>query len=297
VQASPNLKQSTREAVHFGPWFRLGTVAALAAFGLGAASLAHCDQQPKPYCITADLQFATKLIQQSQVESQPGACMGLGPASFDVDPRVSFTTYWAQDSNGQPDYSKGSVAVKTTEIGNLLIAAQGAGVQNQAMDGAKEYSEGAFTAAQADNSGFCTVPALSNTHLVLPAYGTNPVTPAVDIELTWSDLQAYVTADIIGTQVQATLVDKRVTPAGTCTITYKVVALAPAVPCNVTNAEGGIEMNPDGSFVTDPGVCSPQPDPDAGMYLGSGISPVADYVCNSTLGWCTINGDSVPAIK
>jgi hypothetical protein len=263
--------------------------AALPVMGIVGASLANCDTQPKPYCETTSGTYATKLIEKSRVESQPGACTGLGPAGFNADPEVSFVTYFPKDDKGQPNYGKASLAVGTTEIANLLANAT---TTNQAMDG-NVYSLGPFTSAQSDDNGFCTAPTMSLTHLVLPASG---MSPAVDISLTWTNVQVVVTAATIGTQVQADLVDKRVTAAGTCTITYKAVALAPAIQCNVTNADGGIEMTPDGSFVTNVTACNPQPDPEAGMYLGSGIGPLTSYECDPALGWCTVKGDSVPAL-
>jgi hypothetical protein len=270
----------------------VGALVSWPLVAIGAASLAHCDQ-PRAYCETTSVAYATRLIEKNRVESATGACAALGPASFDADPEVSFGSYYPKDDKGQPDYSKGSVAVQTAEISALLAAAQGNGMDNQATDG-KQYSLGPFTAAQADDKGFCTAPTLSKTHLVLPASG---MSPAVDIELTWSNVQVYVTAATIGTQVQADLVDKRVTSAGTCTITYRVLSLAPAVPCSIPGPEGGSLMNPDGSFQTNLEACDPQPNPDAGMFLGSGIGPTTAYTCDPTIGWCTIKGDSVPALQ
>jgi hypothetical protein len=259
---------------------------------VGAASLSHCDE-PRAYCETTTVAYATKLIEKSRVESQPGACAALGPAKFNADPEVSFASYYPKDDKGQPNYSKGSVAVETAEVAGLLANAQTNGMDNQATDG-KQYSEGPFTAAQADDKGFCTAPTLSPTHLVLPA---SAMSPAVDIQLTWSNVQVYVTAATIGTQVQADLVDKRVTSAGTCTITYTALALAPPVQCSIPGPDGGMLMNPDGSFVTNLEACDPQPNVDAGMFLGSGIGPATAYTCDPTIGWCTIKGDSVPALQ
>jgi hypothetical protein len=261
--------------------------AVLPVMGLVGASLANCDTQPKPYCETTSVTYATRLIEKSRVESQTGACMGLGPASFNADPEVSFETYFPKDDKGNPNYSKVTLAVMTTEIANLA-----SGGMNLATDGTT-ISQGDFTTAQSDDNGFCTAPTLSLTHLKLAA---SAMSPAVDISLTWSNVQVVVTAATIGTQVQADLVDKRVTAAGTCTITYKAVALAPAIPCSVPNPDGGMEMTPDGSFVTNVAACNPQPDPDAGMYLGSGIGPLTSYECDPATGWCAIKGDSVPAL-
>ena len=245
------------------------------------------------------------------VESTPGACADLGPAGFNADPEVGITPYFARGSNGQPDYERGSVAIQTAEMGTLAFTARDLGVLNAAADG-QIFSRGDFSAAHPDADNFCHVPALTPTRLVLaeiPAAPDDPATadvdesfpgqPAVDATLVWSNLRVYVTADTYGTQVDADLVDTRVTPAGdTCTFTYRALGLAPAVPCWAADPETGAPLtNPDGTYQLDPTACESEPDPSAGRFLGSGISPSARHVCDPVTAYCMIDGDTIPALR
>jgi hypothetical protein len=305
-----------KEALHprgRSPKVPMGKLARLASAApvLAALSLAHCADEPKPYCITSSSSYAVKLVVQgTPVESTPGACDTFGPASFNVDPEAGFSSYFAQDDKGQPDYSKGTLAVQTTEVETLLQTAQGFGLDNMATDGTV-YSLGPYATAQVDDNNFCNVPTLAKTHLVLAAIPpsadmTFPGQDAVDITLTWSNVQVYVTAGTIGTQIQGDLVDTRLTPTGdSCTFTYKALALAPAIPCTCAAGDtlctlddmGNPVPNPDGSIPLDPTLCDPQPNPALDRFLGSGIGPATKYTCDTTLGWCTIAGDSVPALQ
>jgi hypothetical protein len=291
----------------------MATLAWAVALGAACLALADCADEPKPYCITSSSSYAVKLLPQGvPVESTPGACDTFGPASFNADPEAGFESYFAKDDKGQPDYSQGSLAVQTTEVATLLQTAQGLGFDNTATDGSV-YSLGPYATAQVDDANFCTVPTLSATHVVLAAIPpsadmTFPGQPAVDIRLVWSNVQVYVTAGTIGTQVQADLVDTRLTPTGdSCTFTYKAVALAPAVSCACASGDtmavcnpdamGNPTPNPDGSIPLDPTLCDPNPNPSIGRFLGSGIGPATSYTCDTTLGWCTIKGDTVPALQ
>jgi hypothetical protein len=188
---------------------------------LSIASSMGCGNQPKVNCQTSTAPFAMRLIVQgTPQESTPGACANFGPATFNSDPEVGFITYFAQDAKGQPDYSKGSVAVQTTEIGNLAFTGPDGADANTATDG-KRYSLGAFDVIEPDANDICTAPTLAPTHLALPAVPDDPTTtavdesaPPVDIRLVWSNVRVYVTAASFGTQIQADLVDTRRTPAG-----------------------------------------------------------------------------------
>jgi hypothetical protein len=275
------------------------TVAWAAILGALAACLAQCADEPKPHCIVTPGPFAVRLIEQSRT----AACDAtFGPDSFYADPRVGMGAYFAKDSQGQPDYDRGSVAVRTAEVTNL--------VETYAVDLTDEqtrqlYSLGDFTGAIADDNDFCTVPMTSPTHLVLPAIPavvddpattaieTAPALPPVDITLAWSNVQIYVTAAMDGTEFQATLEDTRPTPAGgSCTITYKALGVSAAVPCAALDDNG----NPIAGM-TDPGACNPIPDPAAGRYTNNGISPLARQSCDPVIAWCLIEGTSVPAIR
>ncbi|HWO07948.1 MAG TPA: hypothetical protein VNN80_00670 [Polyangiaceae bacterium] len=278
---------------------------------VASAALGSCVDQPPPLCVTSTAAFAVKLIEAGdRVESTPGACTGLGPATFNADPEVGISPYYLRAGNGQPDYKRGSIAIQTAELGALVIAAEGRGVTNT-PDG-QLYSRGDFASAEPDEQNFCNVPSLSPTRVLLPAIdpvADDPATAdvdeslpgqaAVDATLAWSNVRVYVTADIFGTQMDGELVDTRVTPAGdSCTITYRALGLAPAIPCMALDPESGAPLtNPDGSLQLDPAACNSEADPASGRYFGSGLSPSARFECNAETGFCMIEGDSVPALR
>jgi hypothetical protein len=275
-----------------------------------AAGLTECVDQPAPQCITSTEPFAVRLTELSRVESAPGACEDFGVASFDVDPEVGVSPFYARDAKGQPDYERGSIAIQTAEVGNLVFTAEGFGVENAATDGAR-YSEGPFSGKAPDAGGYCYAPALGATHVVLPELPavdddpdtdedeTFPGQPAVDIRLEWSKFRVYVTAASYGTQFDAELRDTRATPDGdTCTLVYRATGLAPAVSCAALDPESGEPLADDaGNYVLDPNACDPEPAPDDGRPTGSGISPETRYVCDPLTAYCLLDGNSVPALK
>lgn len=265
-----------------------------------------CDDQPKPNCITSPLPYAVKLIERSRDESTPGACDAFGPTGFNVDPEIGLVSYFKRDDKGQPDYSKGSVAIQTAELGALVDTAQTYGEDNTADD-ASLYSKGNYAADLPDKDNFCSVPKLSKTRVVLPELpevADDPATededesfpgqPAVDVTLEWSNIKVVLTAAVIGTEFEAELVDTRVTPDGErCTIEYRALALAPAVPCGASDPDSGMPLFSDGGMpVLDPIQCDPKADPSKGL-LGSGISPNVRYVCDPDIAFCVPKGNSL----
>lgn len=286
-----------------------GAVAMLASLS-AICCLAGCGDQPKTNCLTTTAPFAMKLIMKSMQESVPGICAMFGPDAFNADPEVGFISYYAQDSKGQPDYAKGSLAIQTAEIGNLFYTAKDLGVDSTATDG-KVYSLGAYAVSEPDSNNICPVPTLSPTHIVLaeiPAVPDDPTTPdddesvpgqpAVDARLEWSNVKIYVTAASLGIQAQADLTDTRVAPGGgTCITTYNTVSLAPAVSCRALDDNGDPDTNADGTPKLDIGACDPLPHPDLGRFSGSGISPSTRYTCDPVSAFCVIDGDTIPALK
>lgn len=272
--------------------------------------LAGCGDQPKANCLTSTAAYAMKLIEKMRTESVAGACTDFGPAAFNVDPEVGFVSYYPKDSKGQPDYGKGSLAIQTTEIGNLVFTADGYGIENTATDGTR-YSIGPYSVTEPNAANLCPVPMLSATHVVLaevPAVPDDPATtdvdesfpgqPAVDARLEWSNVSVYLTAASFGTQVQADLVDTRKTAGGdSCTIKYRTVSLAPAVPCAALDDKGNPLTNPDGTTMLDPTLCDPDANPALGRFTGSGISPNTKFTCDADSAYCVIDGDAVPALK
>jgi hypothetical protein len=98
----------------------------------------------------------------------------------------------------------------------------------------------------------------------------------------------YVTPANYGTQFQADLVDTRVTPEGeTCTYTYRVLGISPAVPCSEHTFDDGTPADD----------CSPFADEAHDVATGSGIAPNVSYECDPDSSFCAIKGNSVPALK
>ena len=278
--------------------------------GIVLVPWAGCGDQPKTNCLTSTAPFAMRLIEKLRVESIPGACAPFGPAAFNDDPEVGFSSYYPRDSKGQPDYAKGSLAIQTAEIGNLVFPAEKAGILNTAPDG-KRLSLGAYGVTEPNDKNMCPVPTLTPTHVALAAIPavpddlatpdsdeSVPRQPAVDIKLVWSNVLVYVTAASFGTQVQAELLDTRAAEDGsTCAIQYRAVALAPAVACAMLDTDGNPVVNADGIKALDPTLCDPEANPGLGRFIGSGISPNTSFTCDAATAFCLLTGDSIPALK
>jgi hypothetical protein len=276
------------------------TLVSLALFGAFGSGLVNCADEPKPTCLVSPAGFAARLVVKSMEESTAGACDTFGPSGFNVDPEVGLAPFYAQDAKGNSDYLKGSLAVQTAEVGTYLGNALGAGLTNTATD-PSVYSIGPFASARPDDNDFCTIPTLTKTHVVLgdvPAVPDDPSTPdddesvpeqlPQDITLEWSNIKVYVTAGNYGTQFAADLIDTRVTPEGeTCTYTYHVLGLSPAVPCSEHNFDDGTPADD----------CSPFADEAHDVPVGSGIAPNVSYQCDADTAFCAIKGDSIPALK
>lgn len=268
-----------------------------------AAAAVSCDQ-PKPFCIVTPAPFAVRLDEVSRT----GDCDDFGPAGFNADAVVGIAPYYERDNKGQPDYRRGSIAMRTSEIGGLLDTA--ASFEVEPGDG-QPYSMGDFRDELPDDEDVCHVPTLSETHVVLdavPPVADDPATadedesfpgqPAQDITLAWSNVKIVVSAALFGSQMSADLTDTRVGEDGqTCTIKYKALGLSPAIHCFKTDAEGNPVVKDDGTYDVDPDLCNSEADPAAGRFSGSGISPLASTQCDDVTGYCLLRGDSVPAYK
>jgi hypothetical protein len=266
-----------------------------------AAAAVSCDQ-PKPFCIVTPAPFAVRLDEVSR----EGSCEGLGPEGFNADSVVGIAPFYKRDDKGQPDYHRGAIAMRTSEIGGLVGTAEGYGVESTGQ----LYSMGDFATELPDDDELCHVPTLSATRLELeelPAVEDDPATedddetfagqPAQDITLEWSNVKIVVSAALFGSQVSGDLTDTRVTAAGTCTIKYKAIGLSPAVHCFKSDEEGNPVVKDDGTYDIDPDLCNSEADPAAGRFSGSGISPLSNTQCDAVTGYCLLRGDSVPDYK
>lgn len=279
-----------------------------ALYGLTVAALAGCDQ-PKTNCLASALPFAMKLLEDKSKpaapdETVPGACAAAGATleAFYADPHVGLSPYYVRDKKGQPDYSKGSLAIRTAELANLVDAVTSRG-EKPSTDTVL-HSLGDFNTKEPNADDMCIAPTPSVTRVVLPALPADPIKklpaqPAVDATLTWSDVKVYVTPDSFGTQVEAFLKDVRVAPAGggTCTRYFRALGLSPAVSCYEVDEDDHPRTNPDGTYVVDPAKCDPEPDPAMMRYTGSGIGPSAKTVCDPVIGYCVLEGETFPALK
>jgi len=272
--------------------------------GAAAASAAVSCDQPKPFCIVTPAPFAVRLDEVSR----DGDCDSFGPDGFNADAVVGIAPYYERDDKGQPDYRRGSIAIRTSEVGGLIATAEGFEVEPGAGN---PYSLGDFAEELPDANDTCSVPELSDTELVLdevPAAPDDPATadedesfpgqPAQNITLQWSNLKIVVSAALFGSQMEADLTDTRVAANGdTCTIKYHALGLSPAIHCFKSDEEGNPVMKDDGTYDIDPDLCNSEADPEAGRFTGSGISPLSNTECDAVTGYCLLSGDSVPAYK
>lgn len=260
--------------------------------------------------MVATAPFVFKLIERERQESTPGACADFGPDGFNAHPIVGLAPFYERNDKGQPDYDKGSVGIQSSELGTMVENASQFEVENSAAD-AQLYSVGTFTSALPDAGDLCPVPQLSTAHVVLSelaAVPDDPATedadesfpgqPAVDVTLAWSNMQVYVTPAILGSQIQADLVDTRRTADGaTCAISYRAMGLSPAVSCQALDADGMPLTNDDGTPMLDETLCDPEANPEKQRYAGSGISPITRYVCDPVIAYCVLDGETVPALR
>jgi hypothetical protein len=277
----------------------------------GSASMHSCIDQPKPHCTSfpaASGTYAMRVEKLSQQESAEGTCEALGVDPYFSSPEVGITPYFAKGSDGQPDYLQGSVGIQTAEIGDLIARAELSEVKSSGSG--KPYALGKFSSGEPDDEGFCKVPELSAAHLVLPAAPEIPddpdtevpdgvpEQPAIDIELRWSDVELYVTPAILGTQFTAQLTDTRKDPAGeSCTVKYRVLGLAPAVPCSKLDDKGEPVKDDAGKMMTDESLCAPLPPPGQDRALGSGISVGVAYRCDPQSFYCVLRKDKLPSVE
>lgn len=96
-----------------------------------------------------------------------------------------------------------------------------------------------------------------------PGFCAVPVDlPKTDLQYEWSNVEFLVTAAAVGTQFQA---DLKLTLNG-CVAEYKAVGVWPSVDCT--------SFDPDATGGPgDDALCNPDPDPDNGRPIGSGINP------------------------
>lgn len=205
---------------------------ALLVVVLPLASVASsCGQPPVSCTVSTFAGYAAKY----QLVEGTGVCAErtgdiLGLAAYNPAER-------GQYDNVVPNLDQVSLAVRTTALGALAAFAKDEGVEDT-TEGNKPHAFGPFTSAFPQND-ICTAE-LEPARLQLPAIELDPEQdpedPDDDIEQdavalseTWEDVQVYVTAANLGTQMKGryTVTDDE---AG-CSATYDVLAVFPAVHC------------------------------------------------------------------
>jgi hypothetical protein len=235
-----------------------------------AATGTGCEQ-PGADCTTGHGGFAAKYT------LKPGTKMGMGNCDTLLGEVIGLEKYnpAQKDDDNKQDLTQATLAIRSTTLGDLKAAADAAGMSDTAHS---VNSVGAFESVRPDESNVCHVPAMSPAQQVVPMIDMNP---ARDVTYQWSDVRVYVTPAYPGTRMAATLM---YTENG-CSAEYDVLALWPAVSCEVTDALGNGTGQPD---IT---LCDPKSDPANGRPYGSGINPdfKSNVACDPDLLLCVLN--------
>ncbi|WP_437734917.1 hypothetical protein [Sorangium sp. So ce1335] len=234
-----------------------------------AALVASCEQ-PRMHCTTGHGGFAATYT------LKPGSKQGEGDCDTLRGEIIGLEKYNPSrpDDPTEQDLSRALLAIRATELGQLAIDAEGAGVP---VDGGAVLSMGEFASVEPDESDVCTVASLSAAALDVPAFGDRPAT---SLRYAWSNVRVLVTPTFPGTLMTA---DLTYTKDG-CTASYSVVGLWPAVSCALPAAEGAERVE------TDPSLCDPQADIAAGRPQGSGINPDLEQhvTCDPDFALCVL---------
>lgn len=273
---------------------------------LGASMFTGCEtEQPGPQCNVPHIwDFSAKYILRPGSVTGGGTCdrlpgEALGVGSF-YDPAQKNTPPFALRPEAlvyRVPYVAGSVPEAS-----LVFAERPVSVTN---------GTGNFQSLEPNAEGFCTVASLTSSTSEVGA-GTAPdptnvgedeegeallidedqafieFTPAVPTSDTpvyaFSDIQVYTTPIAAGTQLTAALTYSE----GSCSATYDVVAMYPAIHCS-----DGAPPGPDGLFNVDPSLCEPETNPDEDRFIASGINPSFDTCCSRKTGYCVLKADEV----
>lgn len=288
---------------------------------VGLATLG-CDQA-KPRCAVAPGDFAARY------EKTGGDCEGI---AGDV---LSIQVYYQprSDKDKSPDFEKITVGLLPSALAGVRSHAveRGATLIEDADPNTDEWvAFGAFTTTKAADDEYCTIPAMTTARVRVPAIpevtdecGTLPAEDAVDEQYKFNNVRVYNSPGAYGTQLTADLTYT----SATCSGTYRVTAVYPAIGCGVPPPDGtdaGVSdgvmdagtnidaslldatspLDPDGGQIlpqeeepTDPQCPAPAEDtgpmvPDDGACQGTGISPEFTASCDPTLLLCLLPGQS-----
>jgi hypothetical protein len=218
-------------------------------------------------------------------------------------------------------------ALETTpDDPELQAALEDVEARLESLSDGEMYAKGDFITSEPNVLGVCEVPELAPADKTLPVLSVIPEVPEVvddpattDVDESvpaepaipavpetlykyeWSDLKFLVSEANQGTRFVGTvritintgaLPDDPTTPdvdesvaAEDCVAEYEAVGLFPAVFCGAEDA--------DGNLVPDDRLCSAAPVAEAGMVVGSGISPDFETVCDPDIFYCVLKDKPV----
>jgi hypothetical protein len=212
---------------------------ALAPLAVVVAHLASsCGQPPVSCTVSTFVGYAAKY----QLVEGTGSCAErsgdvLGLAAYNPEKKDQY-------DNVVPNLDAVSLAIRSATLGGLHAFAKDEGVVDT-TEGNKPHAFGAFTSAFPQND-ICTAeldPARVDLEAIELDEEQDPEDPDDDIEQdavaqgeTWQDVQVYVTAANLGTQMKGryTVTDD----VEGCSATYDVLAIFPAVFCEDIVAQG-----------------------------------------------------------
>jgi hypothetical protein len=259
---------------------RLGT-ALLATLLAGACTV----EQPKTRCVAAKGHFS---MRYTKVE-------GTGPCADLKGETAGVNSYWRVEG-GTRSVTRGPVAIRTDEIGALLEK------YGQDADSKEVAALGGFATDEPGPDNFCDVTMASPATVKLAAVPSMPAgdagmtdpLPAVDLSMEWSNVRFYVTAAQPGTMFTGRLKYAKTVEGQSCTATYDVVGLGPAMGCE--GEEPGPDGKPKPSGKPSEDLCHPCADPAKGRAFGSGISPTLDVACDAETLSCLPKA-AVPSLR
>jgi hypothetical protein len=231
--------------------------------------LSACAESPTP-CVVSSLGYAARY---TYTHADPGCAIAPG----DV---IGLESYPGQRSGSdEPDPGRRSLAVQSRAMAALRRDAESFGVSLGASSSTFAFGP---ASADADEEGLCHAGTdempLAPAEVAVPKIVTKfPfVIPARHFRQTWSDVTTFVTADVPGTFMKASMTMEDVLQG--CATEYTVLAMAPAVYCGVVDFEGS--EHPEDS------VCAAAADPAAGRLFGLGIDPRFEAHCDPDIFHC-----------
>lgn len=262
------------------------TIASL-SLALIPIAAAGCTQPPVNCTVSAAMPYSGKY--KLTAGEGGGDCANL------MGDALGFGAYNPATDEGKPDLDRVFMSVRTTFLGGLVAHAKDYGLADTA-DGHAPHAFGEFSPSVPDG-GICRPTELSAALQDIPAVAADPgdpddpeddipEQPATSMQETWTNVEVYVTAASLGTQVRG----HYAVTQDTCSAEYDVIALFPQVYCgdeDVLPDNDSDDVNsPDDSF------CNADPHPQLGY--GSGISPDFPVKCDPVMLVCVLDAEPGP---